>query len=165
MRILVVEDNRRFSQSLKEHIRKWGHGAEAVTTGREALQIIRQEQFDIVMIDVFLPDSNGGRLVHEVKAHCPGAGVIIMTGSLSRELEFEMRKKWILGYFRKPFKARDLRLLLENFSRKESDRGYSNPSFFSPVGPIDRPNLFKGQTALGPLELNSSVKSREQQVN
>jgi len=128
MRILVVEDNRRFSQALKEHIQKWGHVAEVLTTGREALQIIRREQFDIAIIDVFLPDCNGGRLVCEVKAHCPGAGVIIMTGSLSRELEFEIRKKWILGYFRKPFKARDLRLLLEDFSRKKSDHEDPKPS-------------------------------------
>ena len=128
MRILVVEDSRRFSQALKEHIQKWGHVAEALTTGREALQIIRQEQFDIVIIDVFLPDYNGGRLVRKVKTYCPGAGVIIMTGSISRALEFKMRKKWILGYFRKPFKARDLRLLLEDFSRKKSEKEAPKPS-------------------------------------
>lgn len=129
MKVLVVEDNRRFSQLLKEVIRKWGHDAEAVPTGGEALQTIKYEQFDIVIIDVFLPDYNGGPLIHKVRAYCPDAGVVVMTGSLSRELEFQMRKKWILGYFRKPFKARDLRLLLEGFSKKTNEQEDSRPSF------------------------------------
>jgi len=120
MNILVVEDDDSTAEPIAEIIEAWDHEVEVSGTGEDALKKVRKKQFDLVLLDIFLPDIEGHELIPQFKKLCPETGIVTMTGYNSRELELEVRKQGVLYYMIKPFEIGDLRSLLDHISKKRS---------------------------------------------
>lgn len=120
MNILVVEDDVEVAQALRDRLERWGYPTDWSATGKDALKKIRQEKYELVLLDIFLPDIKGYVLIPQFKAVWPEIGVITMTGYNSRELEKEVRKQGILYYMIKPVNTNDLRRLLDYVAEKRS---------------------------------------------
>lgn len=102
MNILIVEDDPTTAAFLFESIKELGHSPESAFTGREALNRIKKKDFDMVFLDIFLPDGEGQRLIPKMKEHKHDIGIVTMTGYNSRELELEVRTMGTLYYMNKP---------------------------------------------------------------
>jgi DNA-binding NtrC family response regulator len=122
MNILIVENDIAFASVLTESIQAWGHNPEKSNTGKDALKKVRQKRFDLVLLDIFLPDCKGHELIPQFREMCPDIVVITMTGYNSRELEWEARQKGILYYMIKPFDMNELKVLLDHISKKNEER-------------------------------------------
>ena len=136
MDILIVEDNVGGISNLTQRIREWGHSAENADTCKDALDKVKQKRFDLILLDIFLPDGEGHRLIPQFKQLCPGIGIITMTGYNTRELEMEVRQQGILYYMIKPFDPMALKELLDHISRKYSDKAdneYSRTQIFADI--------------------------------
>jgi DNA-binding NtrC family response regulator len=118
MNILVVEDDVSFAEYLKGLIKKWGHNVEAYTTGKDAVERVMHSKFDLILLEMFLPDIKGYELIPQFKALCPEAGVIAMTSYNSRELEMEVRKQGIIYYMIKPLETKYLKSLIDHIYEK-----------------------------------------------
>ncbi|MBW1717458.1 MAG: response regulator, partial [Deltaproteobacteria bacterium] len=129
MDILVVEDNVHCIQAIGGIIARLGYNVENADTCKEALEKVRQERFDLILLDIFLPDGKGHQLIPELKELWPEVGIVTMTGHNSRELEMEVRKQGIIYYMIKPFQTEDLKSLLEHLSQKHSERIESETQF------------------------------------
>ncbi len=116
MNILVVEAD------IGEIIERWGHKVEKAGSGKEALQMFTKNMFDMVLLDIFLPDVKGYELIPQFKRLCPEIGIITMTGYNSRELEMKVREQGILYYMIKPFETKYLKSLLDHISQKRGQR-------------------------------------------
>ena len=57
--ILVVEDDKHISKLLTFNLEKSGFGCTAVVTGEEALTILNRESFDLILLDIMLPNMDG----------------------------------------------------------------------------------------------------------
>ncbi len=112
-KILVVDDEQRLLQVLKELIESAGHKVTAVTNEREALQAARNEAFDLSIVDLFLENASGIELMGELLLLQPYAPVIILTGYGSIETAVESMKQGAYGYLTKPVKSRDLLFHIE----------------------------------------------------
>ena len=58
-KILFVDDNKVTLTSIKEEIESIGYEVKTVTNGKQALKILQQESFDLVLLDVLMPEMSG----------------------------------------------------------------------------------------------------------
>ncbi len=118
MNILIIEHDISYAEWLKENIVARGFKVEILGKAQEALNRLRQESFDLILVNIFLPDSIGLTLISEMKAICPKAGIIAMTSRNSRELEIQVRSQDILYYMIKPIDKKYLAHLLDHVEKK-----------------------------------------------
>ncbi|MDX9745771.1 MAG: sigma-54 dependent transcriptional regulator [Syntrophales bacterium] len=79
-KILIVDDDRIFCESLNYKIRDMGHDAVCAYGLKDAIKIMKKDEFDVVYLDVRLPDGNGLSRIGEIKNSVSAPEVIIMTG-------------------------------------------------------------------------------------
>jgi two-component system catabolic regulation response regulator CreB len=106
-RILVVEDESAIADAVLYALRADGMQAEHVLLGREALRRLRAETWDVVILDVGLPDITGFELCRELRGFS-GVPVIFLTaraGEIDRVLGLELGAD---DYVVKPFSPREL---------------------------------------------------------
>ena len=80
LRILVVDDDRDFAEGMADVLELDGHRVERVFTGEEAVERSREEDFDVIFMDVKLPGKNGVECFLEIHRVKPDVKVVIMTG-------------------------------------------------------------------------------------
>lgn len=119
MKVLIVEDDATLSSTVSDAVASWGYRTESAETGELALKKIQDENFDLVLLDIFLPDCKGHELISQFKTKQPNIGVITMTGYNSRDIEKEVRKQGILFYMIKPFDNNHLRNILDHVNKKK----------------------------------------------
>jgi two-component system, NtrC family, response regulator len=79
--ILIIDDNKDFCDVLSHAITSVGHTSTFVLTLREGIRNIFDNRYDVVLLDVQLPDGNGLEAVERIKGRANAPEVIIMTGS------------------------------------------------------------------------------------
>jgi len=82
--ILVIDDEADIRALLSETLALDGHRVHAVTDGAEALAFLRQQPFDLALVDIWLPGLNGLELVHRLRELAPGLPLVIMTWTWQR---------------------------------------------------------------------------------
>ena len=122
MKILIVEDDVSEAEAIKESIEVLNHNGETAGTGQDALIKIRQKRFDLVLLDIYLPDCKGHKLIPQFKEVWPDIGIVTMTGYNTRELEWEVRQQGIIYYMIKPFKIKEIGEVLDHISKKRERR-------------------------------------------
>ena len=118
MNILLVEDEASVAETIQEIIGRWGHNVEWSETGKSALERVREKMFDLVLLDIFLPDIKGYDLIPKLKEVWPEIRIVTLTGYNSRELEMKIRKQGIIYYMIKPIDTKILKALVDHISQK-----------------------------------------------
>jgi CheY-like chemotaxis protein len=80
LNILLVEDHAGTNQVMTRMLLKAGHKVSAANNGESALELCRQQVFDLLICDIGLPDTNGWELLKKVHASQPGLRAIALTG-------------------------------------------------------------------------------------
>lgn len=78
-RILLVEDDAGISGPLVDVLQRQGYEVRAVTSGRTATEAVRGQHYDLVLLDLGLPDLDGVEVCRRIKSHDPTASVLILT--------------------------------------------------------------------------------------
>lgn len=81
MRILLVEDEERVASFITKGLRAEGHAIDWVSTAAEAMAMGMDQEFDLVLLDLMLPDGNGLDVLRRIRAH-DGAVPIIVVSAL-----------------------------------------------------------------------------------
>ena len=135
-RILVVDDERSMREFLEIFLRREGYEvttAEDVASGRLQLE---NEEFDVVISDIQMPDGSGLDLLKFAREHAPAAMVVMITAFGTPANTREAFKRGAFDFIEKPFKNDDVltvvrnateqrRLVIENQSLKRSLRQQS----------------------------------------
>ena len=123
MRILVVEDDRLLNNTLCYNLDTAGYVVDSVLTKSAASNFLTKQDYDLIVLDVNLPDGNGFDFCREVKERRPDTAVIFLTAN---DMESDMLKGYELGaedYVTKPFSMKILLkkidVLCRNGSRQE----------------------------------------------
>jgi len=130
MKILVVEDEEPQRRVLTALVSRWGHEVVEASSGEEALCAASAADFDLYLLDVFLPDTTAMELIPQLRALGAGAPVTTLTGRSSRELERRLRELGIAYYMAKPVAAVELKSILDHRERlpRPSGRGRPHPA-------------------------------------
>lgn len=122
MQILIIEDTEQVSTLLKLKVERWGHKATVAETGKEALDIIKTEMYDLILLDIFLPDTIAYDLIPKLKAEWSGMEIITMTGYSSRDVEKKVRSQGILYYMVKPIDLTELKNIIQHMNKKYKNK-------------------------------------------
>ncbi|MHB8493203.1 MAG: response regulator transcription factor [Casimicrobiaceae bacterium] len=79
MRILVVEDDSLLAEGLVSVLSRAGHAVEQAASGRLADSLLERESYDLVVLDVGLPDIDGFEVLRRLRARRSSAGVLVLT--------------------------------------------------------------------------------------
>ena len=117
-KILVVEDDLALSAGLCFALDEAGHLTAAAYTCQKARQLLKTGQFDLVILDVNLPDGNGFDICRDCKSSAPERPVIFLTAN---DLERDELNGFDLGaddYITKPFRIQVLKRRVEAVLRR-----------------------------------------------
>ena len=108
-RILVVDDEVDFLETIVNRLKKRKLDATGVTSGEEAIDLLKKELFDVVLLDIKMPGGMDGiEVLREIKKIQPLAEVLLLTGHASVETSIEGMKLGAFDYLLKPMKFEDL---------------------------------------------------------
>lgn len=108
-RVLVVDDDPHITRMLQAMLEEKYRVSCALSAG-EAVQRLRQDHFDLALLDVNLPDMSGLDLLQMLKQEQPGIQVIMITGGVEVRTAVEAMKRGAYDYIQKPFDQEDLLL-------------------------------------------------------
>src|SRR5438105_2631628 len=77
--VLIIDDEAAIRESLETLLGLEGYAVEVAATGREGLELLAERQFDLVLLDLALPDRNGMDVLGSIRAHDPQLSVIMIT--------------------------------------------------------------------------------------
>jgi CheY-like chemotaxis protein len=89
MKLLVVDDNPDILRILSSMITHFGHGVDKAGDGLEAVRLLEQYRYDVVVTDADMPRFDGVQLCRFLKAQLPDIHIIGMSGDLSSLKELE----------------------------------------------------------------------------
>ncbi len=123
VRILIVDDEDELVSALVERLNLRGFQAEGVTTGAEALTRLAETPFDVVLLDVKMPELGGLEVIKKIKEERPNLEVILLTGHSSAQDAEKGKMLGAFDYLMKPVKIDDLiRILLLAGARTEEGK-------------------------------------------
>jgi len=137
--ILVIDDEQEIRESLEQLLKLEGYKADCAATGGEGVERIENGLFDLVLLDINLPDRNGLELLQHIKRDSPEIGVIMITAYASTQMAFQASKHGADSYITKPWDNDKLlleirntldksRLQLENIQLRRALKRYALPN-------------------------------------
>jgi len=108
MKLLIVEDNQELSQNIKYYFDKEGYFCKAVPTCDLALDDLIDQNYDIVLLDIMLPDGNGLSVLKEIHQMDPQPGVLVISAKNSLDDRLEGFELGADDYLTKPFHLSEL---------------------------------------------------------
>jgi DNA-binding NtrC family response regulator len=117
-KILLVEDEDLSRDSLTRLLKMAAFNVKGAASGKIALSLLTHEQFDIIITDLFLPDSNGIEILKQAKEFSPYTEVILITGHASAETAVKAMKEGAFDYITKPLNFDELSILISKALEK-----------------------------------------------
>lgn len=115
--ILIIDDDKYIQQVFTRILRKRGYHTDSAETGQEALEKLQDQRYDIALIDLKLPDTNGTDLISRIHATHPSMIKIAITGFPSLEDATKVIDRGASAYLVKPVKSEELlRIIAEKLS-------------------------------------------------
>ncbi|MEH6945004.1 response regulator transcription factor [Bacillus sp. JJ722] len=107
-RILIVEDEEKIARVIQLELEYEGYEAKVVHTGKAALEAYEQEHFDLILLDVMIPQLNGMEVLRRIRQEREDIAIIMLT---ARDSVFDKVNGLDLGandYMTKPFEIEEL---------------------------------------------------------
>jgi len=109
MRILICEDNKMASKTISVVLEREGYKSDTVENGNDAITLLTDNLYDMVIVDIHLPYHSGLELVEylrtDLKLDTP---VLIVTAFSDAQMQSQAAELGINGYIIKPFNPTDL---------------------------------------------------------
>jgi DNA-binding response OmpR family regulator len=106
--LLIVEDNATLSASLSKGLREDGYEVEAVATGAGALQRLDRQDIDVVVLDLGLPDLDGGQVLSQLRGRGINVPVLVLTARDAVSARVAALEQGADDYLIKPFEYAEL---------------------------------------------------------
>ena len=111
--ILLVEDETNSRKGLTQFLQGLDYDVMTATNGKEALDLFKKENPDLVISDIRMPEMDGVALLEAIKAEAPSAKVILLTAYGSVEDAVKAMKKGAFYYLTKPVNLEELEFLVK----------------------------------------------------
>lgn len=117
-RILLVDDEERMCESLKTLLEMEGFEVQAFTDSVEAMKVLAEADFDLVISDIKMPGVDGLEILRQAHERDPNLEVILMTGYASLESAKNAVDKGAFSYLTKPLEFEELKISVKRSLEK-----------------------------------------------
>jgi DNA-binding NtrC family response regulator len=125
-RILVIDDDENIRKALAITLEAKGYVVDTAEDGKEAIEKSNANFYNLALVDIRLPDTEGTNLLTKLKETTPTMVKIIVTGYPSLQNAIEAVNKNADGYIIKPFETEQLISMIETHLKKQNEaRRYS----------------------------------------
>src|SRR3954454_18518871 len=158
IRVLVVDDDEPHAQAVAESLERVGYDCVVAGTGREGLQLIEEQNFDIVLTDLIMDDVGGMDVLAKAKRELPDAEVVILTGHNPAKPAVLAMQAGATTYLTKPLDIIELRTVADKVSQSQR-LGRSQPQLQRQIN-----EGFGFEGVIGNSPLMPSVVERLRQI-
>ncbi len=113
-RILLVDDEPRLCDSIRQLFELRGYDGHMCTSGTEAIATLKLETFDLILLDLMLPDMTGHDVLDQIIAMGIRTPVIVVSGDDTIDAAISALRKGVYNFIRKPYEPEELLNTAEN---------------------------------------------------
>lgn len=113
IRVLIVDDEEPVRRLLTKELARKGYGTDTAPNGKEALEKLKGNYFDIMLLDIVMPGMDGISLLKKMKGDPYAPASIILTGRATIDTAVEAMKNGAYDYLTKPYKLEELNIIME----------------------------------------------------
>jgi len=124
LRILVVDDSPVNVKLCRSFLEKFGYDSTAASNGIEAIRLLEQQPFDVVFLDIQMPEMDGCQAAREIQKRWPddSPSLIAMTAGTSQEEREDCLAAGMHDYISKPYRPVELRAVLERCASRAKEK-------------------------------------------
>jgi signal transduction histidine kinase len=108
IRILIAEDNKVNMSIAKRFLNKWGVEVVEAVNGKEAVDKFRSAPFDLLLIDLEMPEMDGASALLEIRRMDKNVPAVAFTAAVYENMQNDLLRKGFIDYIHKPFRPQDL---------------------------------------------------------
>ncbi|GAC1469729.1 MAG: sigma-54 dependent transcriptional regulator [Isosphaeraceae bacterium] len=119
IRVLVVDDDEPHAQAVAESLERVGYDCVIATNGQDALRMIEEQTFDIIVTDLIMDGIGGLEVLAKAKRELPDAEVVILTGYSTIKTAVTAMQAGATNYLVKPLDISELRTVADKVSQSQ----------------------------------------------
>jgi len=117
--VLLVDDEEEFLETLVKRLRKRKLTVSGVGSGGEAIELLKNQLVDVVVLDVKMPGMGGLETLNDIKKNWPLVEVIMLTGHANMEAAIQGMELGAFDYLMKPMDIDELLYKLQDAYKKK----------------------------------------------
>ncbi len=119
MKILIIEDNLQLAADIEEYLQEQRFVTSHAKTFQEASEKTELYKYDLIVLDLGLPDGDGMDLLQEIKKHQAETGIVILTAKHALEYKLKGLEQGADDYLTKPFHLAELNARIRTILRRK----------------------------------------------
>ncbi|WP_261382242.1 response regulator transcription factor [Mucilaginibacter achroorhodeus] len=157
LKLLIIEDDERVATVIRRGLLEAGHHVSVAYDGKMGLKLAVQEDYDVVIMDIILPQINGLELCKMIKKECPQVPVIMLTALGTTDDKVEGFDAGADDYLVKPFDFRELEVRVRVLAKRNNIALRSETAIILQTGDLEMNTKTKTVRRNG-LEINLTPK-------
>ena len=117
-RILLVEDEEHLLEAIKLNLEMEGYKVTTATDGKKALRVFKEERFNLIILDVMLPEIDGFQVAETIRLENSEVPIMFLTAKNTNEDRVNGLRKGADDYLVKPFNLEELILRVNNLVKR-----------------------------------------------
>lgn len=126
IRILLVEDEEHLQEAIKLNLELEGYKVVTASTGTEAVRVFKQERFNLVILDVMLPEMDGFAVCESIRLHNGTVPIIFLSAKNASEDKIMGLKRGADDYMTKPFNLEEFLLRVNVLVKRSMSKEEKN---------------------------------------
>ncbi|MBW2647646.1 MAG: response regulator [Deltaproteobacteria bacterium] len=122
IRLLLVDDEERFTQTLSKRLGERGLDVATASSGSQALKLMEDNVYDVAVVDIKMPGMDGVETLREIRKISPLTEVILLTGHASVDAAIDGMRLGAFEYILKPCEIEELIAKIEEAYAKRKIR-------------------------------------------
>jgi two-component system nitrogen regulation response regulator NtrX len=118
MKILIIDDEKNICLTIKDILEDEGHVADYSLTYKEGFEKLKKDIYDVIFLDIWLPDADGNEVLREIKKYFPELEVIMISGHGSIENAVDAIRDGAYDFLEKPLSLDRILLIIKHLNDK-----------------------------------------------
>ncbi len=119
MNILLIDSDAQAANELGRVLTDWGMTVSHAVSAQQAVNLVKEQLFELVLMELFLKDSMGHEIIPDLKLFNPGVSIVVMACNSTPDLERKARECGIVFYMEKPVPLDQLKLIIDQLLNKQ----------------------------------------------